>query len=82
MGEVRRGPKGANGGGATELTEGGGGELHSDTKMAWRRRSGWPAWTRGRGKRGGGDGLLKHALVREEERGKKRGGMAAMGRPL
>jgi hypothetical protein len=41
--------------------------------MTWRRQFDWPAWTQGQGKRGGGDGLLKHALTREDEKGKEKG---------
>jgi hypothetical protein len=67
MGVVRRDPKGADDGGTVELTEGGG------ETMAQRRQSGRLAWTRGRGKRGGGDGVLGCMLVRKDERGKKRG---------
>jgi hypothetical protein len=53
----------------TELTEGGG-----DNGAAMRQRQSiWPARTRGRGKRGGGDRVLERALAREDERGKKRG---------
>jgi hypothetical protein len=70
---VRRGPKGANDGGATELSEGGGKQWHSGVKTARQRLSGQPAWTRVRGKGGGGDGVLGRVLVREDKRGKKRG---------
>jgi hypothetical protein len=67
-----RGPKGADDGGAPELTEGGGGE--------W-RGGGSPI---GRcehevGEREeGGDGVLGRALTREDERGKKGGRRGAL----
>jgi hypothetical protein len=50
----------------------GGGHWCCGAKMAWRWQFGWPAQTRGRGKRRGGDGLLKRELVREDERGKEK----------
>jgi hypothetical protein len=50
-GEVRRSPKGTDGGGTRELTEG---ERNSGAKMAQRRWSDRPAQTRGRGERGRG----------------------------
>jgi hypothetical protein len=82
-GEVRHGPKGVDERGMVELTEGGGGQWHSSTKMARRWQSGRPERTRGRGKRGGATECSgARSLAREVERGKKGWGMAAMGCPL
>jgi hypothetical protein len=69
---VRHIPKGMDNGGAMELTEGGGGQ--------------WPGGGSLVGRRGheteekveGSDGVVRHALAREDEREKKRGGAAAM----
>jgi hypothetical protein len=52
---------------------GGGGQWHNGARTVRRRQSDRLTWTRGQGKRGGGDEVLKHALTREDERGKKRG---------
>jgi hypothetical protein len=69
---VRRGKKGVDDGGAAKLTEGAE-QWCGRVKTAWQRQSGWTVWTRGRGKRGGGVGLLERALARVDEFRKKRG---------